>query len=188
MSSWFKRVATNLALIPDQVLVYQAKRGSRVAFGKLYLKYLDPIYRYIYFRLNQNLIEAEDITQSVFLKAWEKLPEFQGNKFRAWLYTIAHNVVVDSYRANKPRVGLDETIVDSRERPEDSLTQDEEIRQLREAMKELTDGQKQVITLKYIEGLSHGEIAKIMNKNEPAVRALGSRALKRLRELLKAYE
>lgn len=188
MASWLKNVVSKLASLPDSLLVFEAKHGDRAAFGKLYLKYLDRIYRYIYFRVNQNRLEAEDMTQNVFFRAWDKLAEYENRgSFQAWLYRIAHNSVVDQYRT-KTHVRLDESFVDTGVPLEETLFAREELKALSQAMRNLTDDQKQVITLKYIEGMPTHEIAKIMNKKEQAVRALQSRALKRLRELLKRYE
>ena len=82
----YKKSALNS--ITDKILVYRAKRGDKEAYGKLYLKYIDSIYRYIFFRVNQNHEEAEDITEIVFFKAWEKFATFdeQAGGFQAWIY------------------------------------------------------------------------------------------------------
>ena len=77
-----------LNIISDKILVYKAKRGDKEAYGKLYLRYFDAIYRYIFFRVSQNHEEAEDITEIVFFKAWEKFATFdeQPAGFRAWIF------------------------------------------------------------------------------------------------------
>jgi len=85
----------------DAELIVRAVQGDADAFGDLYERYLDQIYRYVYYRV-ANSLEAEDLTETVFLKAWESLPGMRTNvksmNFQAWLYRIAHNLVVDRYR------------------------------------------------------------------------------------------
>src|SRR5512136_1892925 len=92
-------------------LVNQAKAGEAEAFGHLYEIYLDRIYRYIYFRVTDEQT-AEDLISQVFTKAWENLDRYQpnGRPFIAWLYTIAHNTVIDHYRTRKDTVPIENTI------------------------------------------------------------------------------
>lgn len=81
-------------------LILKAKRGDSEAFAKLYDQHVDEIYKYIYYKVG-NVAETEDLTAQTFLNAWEAIGdyEFQGLPFSAWLYRIAHNLVVDYYRA-----------------------------------------------------------------------------------------
>jgi RNA polymerase sigma-70 factor (ECF subfamily) len=92
-------------------LIQEAIAGDKQAFGRLYDCYADQIFRYLYFRVEERSL-AVDMTEDVFLKAWEKIPQFgkdkRGLNFRAWLYRIAHNTVIDYYRTNKAEVSLDE--------------------------------------------------------------------------------
>ncbi|PIY68840.1 RNA polymerase subunit sigma-24 [Candidatus Roizmanbacteria bacterium CG_4_10_14_0_8_um_filter_39_9] len=174
-------------LSSDIFLIRRLKHGDSDAFGKLYLKYLDSIYRYIYFRVGQKQELAEDLSETVFTKAWENITKFKEHRgtLKAWLYMIAKNVVVDHYRKAKPTIALDENITGVNSVIETEIEKNEDIRQLMSCLNQLTTEQKQVITMKYIEDMSNQEIAQILNKQEDAVRALQHRALQKLRELLK---
>ncbi len=90
---------------PDQELLQRARQGDVEAFGDLYEKYLDPIYRYVHYRL-PSIEDAEDLTEHIFLKVWELVCEqdkiTEINNFQAWLYRVAHNQVVDYHRKKRP--------------------------------------------------------------------------------------
>lgn len=160
------------------------------AFGELYDRFLDRVYRYLYFRLGDR-VEAEDLAEQVFLKAWEAIPRFrwQGRPFLAWLYRLAHNALVDHLRARRPTTSLDDV-----ERPLDLPSEraslilngrlDASI--LAGAIKQLTPEQQQVILLKFSEDLENAQIARILEKREGAIRALQLRALLSLRRILEA--
>lgn len=167
---------------PD--LVKRAIRRDAEAFGQLYDLYLDRIYRYIYYRVGDQA-QAEDLTEEVFLKAWEAIGKYrwQGIPFGAWLFRLAHNRVIDHFRAQRPRAPLDEGLpaaVDVEEVVESRAA----AAQVREALRLLTEEQQQVLILKLIEGLDNREIAAITGKNEGAIRALQFRGLRALRALL----
>src|SRR5512146_851618 len=93
----------------EQQLVQRACRGDAGAFGKLYESTFDRIYRYIFFRVSDDEM-TEDLASRVYLKAWESLPRFKSGNvpFIAWLYTIAHNMVIDHYRTRHQHVDLEE--------------------------------------------------------------------------------
>ena len=175
-----------LKAFSDKLLVHKAKRGNKEAFGKLYLKYLDSIFRYVFFKVNQDRLQAEDLTQTVFFKAWEKLDNFDedGVGFRAWIYKIAHNLVIDHYRDRKHKVELNEAIPDESQSVEEKVFQESESKNLLRAIEQLSEEQREVITMKFIEGMSNKEISKILNKNKDAIRALQHRALRALKQIL----
>lgn len=169
-------------------LVRRAVRRDQAAFAQLYDLHVDRVYRYIYYR-TANRTEAEDLTEQVFLQAWAAIDRFtwQGKPFVAWLYTVAHNLVVDWRRRAAPTHSLDQpgALIDV-ESP--SATQaisrwiDADL--LAGAIKRLTPEQQQVITLKFLDGFDTARIALIMNKREGTVRALQLRALQSLRRQL----
>lgn len=165
----------------------RALSGDETAFGDLYEYYLDDIYHYIYYRVSCPH-EAEDLSEAVFLRAWKALDENPPDEaaFRLWLYRIAHNAVVDHYRARKELVGLEAAanIPDPVEGPEDAAADREKIAALRRAMQLLSEDHQQVLTCRFIAGLSHAETATIMARSEQAVRALQYRALTGLRNIL----
>lgn len=186
MFNWLKNKVEGVAGLSDIFLIRQMKQGDREAFGKLYLKYLDAIYRYIYFRVGQEKAIAEDISETVFFKAWEHIGSFKENQgtIKAWLYMIAKNAITDHFRTNKPTVELDENLIQVDNNIEKELERDDDAKNLTNAINKLTDEQKQVITMKYIEDMSNEEIAQVLNKHEDAIRALQHRALEKLKKLM----
>ena len=161
----------------------KAKSGDADAFAQLYDAYVDRIYRFIYFRVSDD-ITTEELTSQVFLKAWEFLDRYQsGNSpYLAWLYTIARNLVIDYYRTKKETVNLDDVVnVTASDSSLDEEVQGRfELQAMRDAMQNLTDEQQQVLVLRFIAGMSTEEIAEFMEKREGAIRALQMRALQAL--------
>ena len=175
----------------EKELVQRACKGDADAFGQLYELSLDRVYRYIYFRVSDDET-AEDLTSKVFLKAWEHLPRYKsgGAPFIAWLYTISRNTVIDHYRLNRQNADLDE----ARDLPaDDPLPEAESERRtasqrLREALWQLTREQRDVLTMKTLEGLSTDEIAARLRKSPGAVRAVQMRGLQALAKIYRADE
>ena len=168
----------------EQKLVRLSQEGDSDAFATLYETYSERIYRYIYFRTADVQI-AEDIASQVFLKTWEKLASFKvgSSPFIAWLYRIAHNAVIDSYRTKKVSVRLDDinpAEISHDDGIDEKLDRQTDSRRLREALRELTDDQQEVLMLKFMGGLSTREIAGHLGKQQGAVRALQMRALQGL--------
>ncbi len=172
----------------EPALVQRAVNGDRDAFGEIYLQLLDRIYRYIYFHIG-NEQDAEDLTEKVFLNAWKALPGYQMNgcPLTGWIYRIAHNTVVDFLRSRtrSDAVSMDDELEETLG-CEDILqaTALEDAHALASAIARLTEEQRQVIILRFIEGFSHAEIAGILDKSEGACRMLQSRALAALNRLL----
>jgi RNA polymerase sigma-70 factor, ECF subfamily len=171
----------------DSELIQRAISGDAQAFGELYEENLKPIYRYVFYRVG-NADEAEDLTEQTFLKAWEAMGRFreQGVPFSAWLYRLAHNLVIDYHRTRHNPAPLDDAI-DSEDRgpgPEEVASEHLEIEALKKAVARLTPEQQQVVLLRFVEGLGHSDVAAIMGKNEGAVRGLQHRALQALHAIL----
>jgi RNA polymerase sigma-70 factor (ECF subfamily) len=173
----------------ESVLVKRAMAGAADAFGELYKLYLDAIYRYVYYR-TKDAHDAEDLTEQVFLKAWEALPKYKrrGNPFTSWLYRIAHNVVADYYRRKKPTIPMSplEENEWASEQPTslEQVIKAEEAAALAAAITQLPEEQQQVIVLRFIEGRKHAEVAHIIGKSEGACRVIQHRALVALNQLL----
>jgi len=170
----------------DTELVERVRAGDAGAFGLLYDRYLSPVYRYICFRVGGRQ-EAEDITGTVFLRAWEALPRFRGRDcaFSTWLYRIAHNAVVDHYRSGRPLGSLDveaaeAQLADVGSDPGASV----EIEDLRAALAELPPEQRELLLLRFVDGLGHDEVAKVVGKSEGACRVIQHRALRALGRIL----
>lgn len=172
------------ALLPEWILIKRAKLGEKEAFGKLYEHYVDRLYRYVFFRVENNRELAEDLVQSAFVKAWEKLETFEKGSFQAWLYTIVRNTMLDHFRTEKPQIELHEAIVDDKQKVEEQVLKQLEVQKVMDALRFLTDEQKELITLKFVEDMSNKEIAQILGKEEDAIRAMQYRALKELKKRL----
>ena len=174
--------------VPEMDLVARAQAGNRAAFGSLYERYMEQIYRYVYYRVSDR-DEAEDLTETVFVKAWEALPRFRprGVTFRAWLYRIAHNAVIDRHRTRKVVLPLEQAQdwldVESSS-PEAAAETAEETATLGEALSRLSPRLREVILHRFISGLSHAETAQVMGLRQGHVRVLQHRALNQMRDLL----
>jgi len=168
-------------------LVQRAKQHDQEALTQLYEANFDKIYRYVALKIG-NKIEAEDLTQEVFLKALESISKFQwrGISFSAWLFRIAHNQVVDYLRkkAKRMTVPIGEMVPSGKDDPRQMAELNLEIEALMAATKKLTKAQQEVISLRFAAGLSIAEIAKTMGKSEGAVKALQHSAIASLRKIL----
>jgi len=173
----------------EKDLVRSAQRGDREAFARLYERHFDRVYRYLVARVG-NPAEAEDLAQEVFLRALEALPRFRfrGPPFSAWVFRIAHNLVVDRYRrlshAGEP-VPLDALLdlPSGQDVPAQAILA-LEAQALGQAMGRITEAQRQVLLLRFVAGLSVQETAQAMGKSENAVKALQHAGLLALRRHL----
>jgi len=166
-------------------LVVQAVNGNTDAFGDLYTIFVEKIYRYVFYHVKSKMA-AEDITGEVFLKAWRAIGSCRGKEstFSPWLYRIAHNQLIDEIRKRDRQVPLDLDNVGIISDSESSAEKYSEKQELLKLIDRLPSNQRQVILLKFIEGMDNREIAKIMNKSEGAIRVTQMRALAVLREEL----
>lgn len=181
------------ASMEENRLIECAIAGDAAAFGVLYEQHLEAIYRYVYFRVKDGA-DAEDLTEQVFLRAWEALSGYQpkGHPFSSWLYRIAHNMVVDYHRRNKytaqtaPPEQINQMSWDALREPNslEQLIQAEEANALAKAIAQLPEIQQEVIILRFIEGLDHEKIANILDKSNGACRTIQYRALTTLNQLL----
>jgi RNA polymerase sigma-70 factor (ECF subfamily) len=175
----------------ESELVRRAHQGDREAFGDLYERYLDDVYRYVYYRVSDHQY-AEDLTERVFLKAWQNMSGYQVGKapFQAWIYRIAHNTVIDHYRTRKETLTLKENVgvPDGNVNVEAQLLFKEQSQRLAQAITRLSPAHQHVLVLRFIKGFSTKEVAQIVDRSEGAVRVLQHRALKAMRAFLTAEE
>ncbi|MCA1830659.1 MAG: RNA polymerase sigma factor [Actinobacteria bacterium] len=175
--------------IPE--LVQRAKDGDRQAFAALYRTYLPTVYKFLYYRLNSNKAMAEDMTAEVFLRALRKIGDFNwtGADFGSWLLRIARNLVLDNAKSSRARL---ETVTD--EMPEDAagearsteaaVMENVENESVYKAIKQLSPDQRDVITMRFIQGMDVSQVAEAMGKKEGTIRTLQFRGLKTLQKLL----
>ena len=180
------------AVIPDSAADADladvlAAQADRAAFEVLYRRYLDRVYGYAFYQLGDHH-DAEDATERTFTAALRGLAEFEdrGSTFRAWLFRIAHNTIANAQRSRRRRRA--ERLPDGFERsapnadPAGLVLQAEDGRRVRRAVSELPDDRRQVVLLRFVDGLSSREIGQVMDRSEGAARVLLHRALRDLAE------
>jgi RNA polymerase sigma-70 factor (ECF subfamily) len=170
-------------------LVTRAKDGDGEAFGQLYDAYVDMVYRFIYFRLNDRAL-AEDFTSETFLRALRRIStiDYQGRDIGAWFMTIARNLILDHKKSARTRLEVPtaETIEgERRERsPEAAVLDLLTSQRLMAAVRQLGDEQRECVILRFVQGFSVSETATVMGKNDGSVKALQHRAIRKLAELI----
>lgn len=174
----------------DAYLVARAIRRDREAFAQLYDRYFRRIYRYVWLKVN-NKSDAEDVTSAVFLNAWRCIDRFapkHDGSFLAWLFTLAHNALIDGIRRERDTVSLDaiETVRldETSHQPEEALESRLTIMAVQQALARLTSEQRDVVLLRFIEGFSAREVGDILGKQEGAVRGMQFRAIEAMRRAL----
>lgn len=171
----------------DDELIVRAQGGAADAVRSLYLNNYQSIYRYLYYRVGDTHI-AEDLTSEVFLKMIQSLPGYRLRNvpFQAWLFQIARNLAIDHHRKQSLHMNteLHENIQETA-RPVDELVENKLSNELLfRTLKKLTNDQRDVILLRFIEGLSLAQVASILHKSEDAIKGLQHRGLISLRSLL----
>jgi len=170
----------------EESLVRRAQQHDQEALARLYEEHFDKIYRYVTLRIG-NEMEAEDVTQQVFVNTLQSISSFKwrGISFSAWLFRIAHNQAVDYLRKKKrAALPLDESLVSNDINPQLVAEDKQDIEQLLQATKKLTEAQREVISLRFTSGLPIAEVAKVMGKSQGAVKALQHSAIVALRKAL----
>lgn len=171
----------------EATLIHQAQQGDAKAFGQLYDAYAERVYRYLAFRVH-DAMEAEDLTAETFIKAWQHLRDYRAQvaPFGAWLFRIAHNVLVDYWRRRARRATIPlEAVADTLNgKAAHAFAQTLTRADLEHGIEQLTDLQQQVITLRFIAGCSIAETARVMRRSEEAVKDLQHKGLVALRRIL----
>ncbi|MGK5743014.1 ECF subfamily RNA polymerase sigma factor, BldN family [Micromonospora sp. URMC 103] len=174
-------------------LVERAQAGEAEAFGLIYDRYVDTVFRFVYFRVGNRQL-AEDLTSDTFLRALKRIGSFtwQGRDLGAWLVTIARNLVADHFKSGRYRLEVttgDVLDADREDRgpegsPEAAVVEHITNVALLSAVKQLNPEQQECIVLRFLQGFSVAETARAMGKNEGAIKALQYRAVRALARLL----
>jgi RNA polymerase sigma-70 factor, ECF subfamily len=170
-------------------LVRLSQEGDGEAFGLLYDRYVDIVYRFVYFRINDRAL-AEDFTSETFLRALRRIGtiSYQGRDIGAWFITIARNIVLDHLKSARHRLEL--TTADTLEGKEQAESTESAVlgllqsERLMQAVNQLGDEQRECVMLRFVQGLSVSETAGVMGKNDGAIKALQHRAVRKLADLV----
>jgi RNA polymerase sigma-70 factor (ECF subfamily) len=169
---------------PDQDLVTRAREGDTRAFDALILKYGDKLYGLVY-HMTSHKEDTHDLLQEIFARAYQSLKSFRGSSsFYTWIYQIAVNLTLNFLKKRKRRTGLSLNELDSSAQQDPALidatheanperqTQLNELQiKLNEAMQKLSEHHRMVVTMFDIQGMSHGDIAKVLKTSEGTIRS-----------------
>ena len=159
------------------------------AFGELFDRYYDVVYRYVLFRMGDRSF-AEDVTQETFVRALRRISSvsYQGRDIGAWFVTIARNLIFDHVKSSRYRLehstGEIIELSPSTHGPEQQVLEGATNDELLRCVRKLNADQQECIQLRFLQGLSVAETAQAMDRNEGAVKALQHRAVRRLAQLL----
>ncbi|MDP9821659.1 RNA polymerase sigma-70 factor (ECF subfamily) [Nocardioides massiliensis] len=170
-------------------LVELARGGDAEAFGLLYDHYHPSVYRFLYYRVGSVAL-AEDLTSETFFRALRSMSTFrwQGKDFGAWLMTIARNLTADHYKAGRTR--LEQATEDmgdldtSTEGPEGAVLQTLTNEALLEALGKLPKEQQECLIMRFLQGMSIAETAKVLGRTDGAIKQLQLRGVRNLAKLL----
>ncbi|HOX96752.1 MAG TPA: RNA polymerase sigma factor [bacterium] len=165
----------------DQDLIRRSLAGEAAAFSELYYRYLDKIYRFVFFK-TMHKETAEDLTSQIFIKVYEKLNTFDlTQSFQPWIYQVARNTVIDFYRARHEHANLDDCWglpgADEKQQQEQRW----DLGRVKEYLEKLSAEQREIVLLRLWEGLSYQEIADLLGKSEAACKMSFSRAIAKIR-------
>ncbi len=170
-------------------LVELARGGDSEAFGMLYDHYQSSVYRFIYYRVGSVPV-AEDLMSETFFRALRSMGSFrwQGKDFGAWLMTIARNLTADHYKSGRTRLEYateDMSPHDSAtDGPESEVLSSLTNEALLSALKELPTEQQECLIMRFLQGLSIAETAKVLGRSDGAVKQLQLRGVRNLAKLL----
>ncbi len=173
----------------DNTLIQAAQKGQADAFGELYTRHAEAVFRYLYAHVSERQ-DAEDLTEEVFMRVWRTLARFreQGAPFVAYLIRVGRNALIDHYRKHgrmEPEASTEDLMVaDQSPGPAEALAASMEQAAVRRAMEKLREEHRLVLALRFLSELSPEETAQVMGRSPGAVRVLQHRALAALRDVM----
>jgi RNA polymerase sigma-70 factor, ECF subfamily len=181
-------IGLTVELKQERTLIRAAQKGDESALTEIYNAYVDNIYRYFLYRVD-NTDTAQDLTGEVFLRVVEGIADYQDREvpLLAWIYRIAHARLVDHYRQSKrtaPDQDLETLDLSTEDDMDGELMSDYHQDKVRKALRALTPDQQQVITLRFVEGYSLQKTADVLGKTVGAVKVMQHRALDSLSRAL----
>lgn len=175
--------------------VYYMRKEVIRAFEDAYTRYSDELFRHCYLRVSDRE-RALEITQDAFLRTWDYIEKgHEVLELRAFLYRTLKNLIIDEYRKSKAQSleamveGTEGGSVEALLPPDETNTLESAIdrfegKRALAALEELPDSYKEVLILRYVDGLSPKEIAEALDENENAVSVRVHRGLKKMKDLL----
>lgn len=171
------------------LLIQNAQRGDREAFGKIYQLYYRKIFRYCSFNV-EDREAAQDICQETFVKAWKSLKNFQISKpnwsIQAFLFKIARNLIIDRSRAKKEVSLADNEEIEGKIDLYEDLDRKNNAIRIKKALSKLEEIERQIIILRFFEEMDSKEVANILSINDGALRVRQSRILQKLKDIMEA--
>lgn len=174
----------------EKLILLKAKKGDKNAFGQIYDWYVKKIYQFVYFKVNSKET-AEDISQEVFVRLIDYINEERKiESLQALLFRIARNLVIDHYRSGQVEVTSIDEMGEALEVSTDGralldmIDVKYSLEQIQKSLAELKEEYREVVTLRFVEDMTHREIAKIIDRKESHVRVILFRAINELRNIL----
>lgn len=170
-------------------LLREAQNGDAQAFGRIYEKHAERVFRYLFAHLD-NRLDAEDLTEEVFFRTWKAMTGYRsrGLPFQAFLFRVAHNLLIDHYRRSRhqlPALPIEEEQQQLQQPdPAQALQLHLERQEIRQLLGQLRQDYQTVLELRFLAELSPEETAHVMGRSPGAVRVLQFRALCNLRKLM----
>ncbi|OHA16397.1 MAG: hypothetical protein A3H57_05145 [Candidatus Taylorbacteria bacterium RIFCSPLOWO2_02_FULL_43_11] len=167
----------------DLLLIKKYKSGQSDAFGLLYDRYFDKIYRYVYYKV-LNKDTTEDLVSDIFFKAIQKIDTFDQTKgiFSSWLYNIALNSIIDHYRSRKHHADIEDAYdLSLDERIEEKIDAKDNLQKVSEYLNYLSPKQREIVILRVWQEMPYKEIAEIIGGSEDSAKMAFSRAVKEIR-------
>jgi RNA polymerase sigma-70 factor (ECF subfamily) len=175
----------------EEELVRRAQEFDEEALASLYELLYPKLYNYAYLQLG-DVHQAEDLASEVLLRVLESLSgyRFRGVPLTAWVFRIARNCIIDLHRRRqrRPQVGLHDGIPSTEDSPHALAERSVAHGELRQALTRLTEEQRQVIILKFVEGMDNTSVARVLGRSQGAVKSLQHRALVSLKKILSSQE
>jgi RNA polymerase sigma-70 factor (ECF subfamily) len=175
----------------EEELVRRAQEFDEEALASLYELFYPKLYNYAYLQLG-DVHQAEDLASEVLLRVLESLSgyRFRGVPLTAWVFRIARNCIIDLHRRRqrRPQVSLHDGIPGTEDSPHALAERSVAHSELRLALTRLTEEQRQVIILKFVEGMDNASVARVLGRSQGAVKSLQHRALVSLKKILSSEE
>ena len=172
----------------EKILIQQIKKGDEQAFAQFYNTYQGRIYRFVYFKVSDEE-KAQDLTNEVFMKAFNYLKDDEAHEienFQAFIFKTARNLVIDFYRTRKQNISLDaiSEIASKKEDVSQKIDDKLDIEKVAKAIKQLPNDYREIIILRFVDGLSFEEISHSVGKSLGSCRMLAHRGIKKIKEII----